>query len=112
MTDQQPPQEPQGWERQVPERWEQYERERAQWSQPPPPPPQRPRQSASAGRIVLGAVVGALLGFVAPFLPGFLYAVLTGESLDLSAAVLALLMVVAVPCGALLGGLWAARRSR
>jgi hypothetical protein len=81
--------------------------------QPPgwgPPPPQRPRQSASAGRIVLGAVVGALLGFVVPFLPTFLYAVVTGGSLDVPAALLGLMLIIAVPCGALLGGLWAGRQ--
>jgi hypothetical protein len=53
-----------------------------------------------------------VVGFIAPFLAGFLYAVLTGRDLDLPAGVLGLLMLVAVPLGGVLGGLRAARRSR
>jgi hypothetical protein len=41
---------------------------------------------------------------MAPFLPGFLYAVLTGRDLDLPARVLGLLLLVSVPLGSLLGG--------
>jgi hypothetical protein len=53
-----------------------------------------------------------LVGFIAPFLPGFLYAVLTGRNLDLPAGIIGLLLVVAVPLGGVLGGLRAARRAR
>jgi hypothetical protein len=53
-----------------------------------------------------------LLGFIAPFLPGFLYAVLTGRDLDLPAGILGLLLLVAVPLGGVLGGLRAARRTK
>ncbi len=58
---------------------------------------------------MFGVLVGGFLGFFAPFLPGFLYAVLTGGTLDLSAGVLALLMLITLPGGAVLGGLRAAR---
>jgi hypothetical protein len=50
--------------------------------------------------------------FITPFLPGFLYAVLTGRDLDLPAGILGLLLLVAVPLGGVLGGLWAARRTK
>ena len=64
------------------------------------------------GRILLGVLVGLLVGFIAPFLPGFFYAILTGRDLDLSAGVLGLLLLVAMPLGGVLGGLRAARRRR
>lgn len=111
MTDQQPPP---GWERPPP-------------GQPPPgsppggwgppapgwgPAPQPPRQSAGAGRVLLGVLLGVVVGFIVPFLPGFLWAVLTGQSLDLPAAVLGLLLLIAVPLGGVLGGLRAARRTK
>jgi hypothetical protein len=35
-----------------------------------------------------------MVGFIAPFLPGFLYAVLTGRNLDLPAGILGLLLLV------------------
>jgi hypothetical protein len=107
MTDQQPPA---GWERPPPS-----PPLSGGWGPPPPgwgPPPPPPRQSAGAGRILLGVLVGLLVGFIAPFRPGFLYAVLTGRDLDLSAGVLGLLLLVAMPLGGVLGGLRAARRSR
>ena len=78
----------------------------------PPPPPSPSRQSAGAGRILLGALLGVLVGFIVPFLPGFLWAVLTGQDLDLPAAVLGLLLLIAVPLGGVLGGLRASRRTR
>lgn len=53
-----------------------------------------------------------VVGFIAPFLPGFLYAVLAGRNLDLPAGIIGLLLVVAVPLGGVLGGLRAARRAR
>jgi len=56
--------------------------------------------------------VGLVLGFIAPFLPGFLWAVLTGQDLNMPGLVLLLLLVVCVPAGGLLGGLWGARRRR
>jgi hypothetical protein len=55
---------------------------------------------------------GRAVGFIVPFLPGFLYAVLTGQDLDLPAAVLGLLLLIAVPLGGVLGGLRASRRTR
>jgi hypothetical protein len=79
------------------------------WGPPPHPPPQPP---ASTGRILLGVLIGLLLGCIVPFLPTFLYAVLTGEGLDLPAGVLALVLLVAVPLGGVLGGHRAARSTR
>ena len=107
MTDQEPPP---GWERPPP-------------GQPPGPPPggwgpappgwgPPPPQSAGAGRILLGVLLGVLVGLIVPFLPGFLWAVLTGQNLDLPAAVLGLLLLIAVPLGGVLGGLRAARRTK
>jgi hypothetical protein len=60
----------------------------------------------------MGVLLGVLVGIIVPFLPGFLWAVLTGESLDLPAGILGLLLLIAVPLGGVLGGLRAARRSR
>ena len=39
-------------------------------------------------------LLGVLVGFIVPFLPGFLWAVLTGQNLDLPAAVLGLLLLI------------------
>lgn len=111
MTDQQPPA---GWQRPPP-------------GQPPTPPPggwapppgwgppyQRPRQPAPAGRVLLGVLLGLLIGFVAPFLPGFLAQVLFAVDLYPSGAGLwlGLAMLVTMPLGGVLGGLWAARKAR
>jgi hypothetical protein len=63
---------------------------------------------------MLGAAVGAVLGFFAPFLPGFLAQALLGVDIygENPAPLLALAMLVTVPCGAILGGLWVRGRSR
>jgi hypothetical protein len=52
--------------------------------------------------------VSTVVGFFAPFLPGFLYALFTGQRLDLPTVLLGLLVLIAVP----LGGLRAARSTR
>jgi hypothetical protein len=57
-------------------------------------------------------LLGVLVGLVVPFLPSFIYAVLTGQDLDLPSPVLGLLLLVAVPLCGVLGGLRAARRTR
>ena len=113
MTDQEPPP---GWERPLPGQPPPTPPPGGWGPAPPgwgpPPPPSPSRQSAGAGRILLGALLGVLVGFIVPFLPGFLWAVLTGQNLDLPAAVLGLLLLIAVPLGGVLGGLRASRRTR
>jgi hypothetical protein len=66
------------------------------------PHEERPRQRASAGRIVLGVLVGMLLGFVEPFVLSFLDIALSGQGVGL--------LLVTVPGTALVGGLRAAHR--
>ena len=90
--------------------------------QPGPPswkPPltlvQRPRQSMTAGRmalIMLGGLFGGLLGIIAPFLPSFGYAVLTGRDLGIPALLLLGLLLITLPCGVVLGVLWARQKTR
>lgn len=98
------------------------------WGQhpgPPPPgwgppgwgPPQQPRQPMTAGRmalIMLGGLFGGVLGFFAPFLPGFLAQALLGVDIyGPGAGVwLGLLMLITVPCGVVLGVLWARQKTR
>jgi hypothetical protein len=55
-----------------------------------------------------------LVGFIAPFLPGFLAQVLFGVDIypPGAGAWLGLAMLITVPLGGVLGGLWAARRPR
>jgi hypothetical protein len=73
------------------------------WGAPPPPRrrllphEERPRQTASVGRIVLGVLVGMLLGFVEPFVLSFLDIVLSAQAAGL--------LLVTVPGTALVGGL-------
>ena len=90
--------------------------------QPGPPawrPPltlvQRPRQPMTAGRmalILLGGRLGGLLGIIAPFLPPFVYAVLTGGDLGIPGLLILLLLLITVPCGVVLGVLWARQKTR
>jgi hypothetical protein len=89
--------------------------------QPGPPgwrPPltlvQRPRQPMTAGRmalILLGGLFGGLLGIIVPFLPSFGYAVLTGDDLGIP-GLLILLLLITLPCGVVLGVLWARQKTR
>jgi hypothetical protein len=82
------------------------------WGQYPPPRP--PLTAGRAFLIMVGAAVGAVLGLFAPFLPGFLGQALLGVDLygDNPAPWLMLAMLVTVPCGAILGGLWVRGRTR
>jgi hypothetical protein len=85
--------------------------------QPPWGPPPQPRQQLTAGRaflIMLGAAFGAVLGFVVPFLPGFLAQALLGVDIYPPGIGpwLGLAMLVTVPCGAILGALWVRGRTR
>jgi hypothetical protein len=87
--------------------------------QPGPPgwrPPltlvQRPRQPITAGRMAL-ILLGGLLGIIVAFLPSFLYAVVTGDNLGVSGLlILLLLLLITLPCGVVLGVLWARQKTR
>jgi hypothetical protein len=111
MTQQPPP----GWGQQPPVG---QQRPPPGW-QPPPGwgPPQRPRQPMTAGRmalIMLGGLVGGVLGFFAPFLPGFLAQALLAVDIygPGAGALLGLAMLITVPCGVVLGVLWARQKTR
>jgi hypothetical protein len=62
-------------------------------------------------RILLGGLFGGLLGIIAPFLPSFGFAVLTGGDLDIPGLLL-LLLLLTLPCGVVLGVLWTRQRTR
>jgi hypothetical protein len=71
----------------------------------------------TAGRmalIMLGGLVGGFLGLIAPFLPGFLAQVLFGVDIYGPGAtpLLGLGVLIAVPCGVVLGALWARQKIR
>jgi hypothetical protein len=108
---QQPPQGP-------PEGWQPPPQQQAGWRSPQPgwgpPPPHPPLTAGRAFLIMVGAAVGAVVGFFAPFLPGFLAQALLGVDIygENPAPWLALAMLVTIPCGAVLGGLWARQRTR
>jgi hypothetical protein len=76
---------------------------------------QRPRQPMTAGRmalIMLGGLFGGLLGIIAPFLPSFVYAVLTGDDPGIPGLLILLLLLATLPCGVVLGVLWARQKTR
>jgi hypothetical protein len=50
-------------------------------------------------RIMLGGLVGGLLGSIVPFLPSFLYAVVTGDNLGIPELLILLLLLITLPCG-------------
>ncbi len=82
---------------------------------PPLTPFQRPRQPMTAGRmarIMLGGLVGGLLGIIVPFLPSFVYAVVTGGDLGVPGLLILLLLLITLPCGVVLGVLWARQKTR
>jgi hypothetical protein len=63
-------------------------------------------------RILLGGLFGGLLGIIAPFLPSFVYAVLTGGDLGIPGLLILLLLLITAPCGVVLGVLWASQMTR
>jgi len=63
-------------------------------------------------RIMLGGLFGGLLGIIVPFLPAFGFAVVTGGDLGVSGLLILLLLLVTVPCGVVLGVLWARQKTR
>jgi hypothetical protein len=82
---------------------------------PPLTPVRRPRQPMTAGRmalILLGGLFGGLLGIIVPFLLLFGYAVVTGGDLGIPGLLILLLLLISVPCGAVLGVLWARQTTR
>jgi len=78
---------------------------------PPLTAVQRPRQPMTAGRMAL-ILLGGLLGIIVPFLPLFGYAVLTGGDLGIPGLLILLLLLITVPCGVVLGVLWARQTTR
>jgi hypothetical protein len=124
MSSEPPDRPPEGWQAPQkpgwgpPEQQPPWQGPQPGWGQQPPwgyPSPPRPQLTAGrAFLIMLGAAVGAVLGFFAPFLPGFLLAVLFGTDFygENPAPWVALAMLVTIPCGAILGGLWARQRTR
>jgi len=75
---------------------------------------QRPRQPMTAGRmarILFGGLFGGLFGFIVAFLPSFVYAVVTGGDLGIP-GLLILLLLITLPCGVVLGVLWARQKPR
>jgi len=63
-------------------------------------------------RIMLGGLFGGLLGIIVPFLLAFGFAVVTGGDLGVSGLLILLLLLVTVPCGVVLGVLWARQKTR